>query len=339
MTIEPGQRRAGKRGKLPARGDAIGLKFGDYLNKAALPALPSHFGHVANVPPNGRSWGMLGNAMASDCVIAGRCHEIMVAAQATRRRIPDFSEGSALADYSRCLVATGGRPYDPHDPATDTGLDMQQAAKWWRDVGITDADGNVHKIDAYVGIDSVDDLLMAAYLCGSSGAGLAIPDSADAQFEAGQVWDDLRSKPAGGHYVPCVGLNTSGHLIFVTWGELQAATRQYVETRMEEAVACLSREYLLASGLSPELINWSALLDDVDALASMRSKAPSAHEQVAANEPEQPLDEQPEHDAEEATDQVYPEPDEDEPPPKPKHHRQPDHKPKPKAPKRAHRRR
>ena len=168
---------------------------------------------------------------------------------------------------------------------------------------------------------------------------MALPASAEQQFEAGQVWDDLRSKPAGGHYVPCVGLNTSGHLIFVTWGELQAATRQYVETRMEEAVACLSREYLLASGLSPELINWSALLDDVDALASMRSKAPSAHEQVAAHEPEQPFDEQSEHDAEEATDQVYPEPDEDEPPPKPKHHRQPDYKPKPKAPKRTHRKR
>jgi hypothetical protein len=336
MTIEPGQRRAGKRGKLPARPDSMKLKFGDYLNKAALPTLPRHFGHVTNVPPGRLGWMMLGNDVASDCVIAGRCHEIMVAAQATGRPVPDFSAGSALADYSRCLMASGGPAYNPRDPNTDTGLDMQQAAKWWRDVGITDADGKVHKIDAYVAIDTVDDLLMAAYLCGSSGCGLALPPTAEQQFEAGQVWDDLRGRPIGGHYVPCVGL-MGDHLVFVTWGNLQGATREYVEHWMEDAVCCLSREYLKASGLSPEAINWTALLDDVDALARMGSK--SAHEQVAVHEPDQPVDEHPAADTESAADQVYPDSDEEEPPPPPKHHRQPDHKPKPKAPKRAHKRR
>jgi|SRR5215469_8187704 len=266
MTQVPGQRRAGKRGKLPARPGSIILKFGDYLNKAKLPPLPPRFGHVTNVPP-GHGWGMLGNDVASDCVIAGRCHEIMMEASATHRPIPSFTAATALADYSRCLVASGGPPYNPHDPNTDAGLDMQQAAKWWRDVGITDADGHVHKIDAFVAIGSVDDLLMATYLCGSGGCGLALPASAEAQFEAGQVWDDLRGASIGGHYVPCVGW-MGGHLVFVTWGELQGATREYVAARMEDGVCCLSREYMTASGLSPEMIDWSALIDDVDALAN-----------------------------------------------------------------------
>ena len=120
MTIVPGQRRAGLRGKLPARPGAIKLKFGDYLNKAKLPTLPERFGHVTNVPPGRHGWQMLGNDMASDCVIAGRCHEIMVAASATGRPIPTFTASGALADYSRALQFAGGKPYNPHDPSTDT---------------------------------------------------------------------------------------------------------------------------------------------------------------------------------------------------------------------------
>ena len=158
---------------------------------------------------------------------------------------------------------------------------MQTTARWWRDVGITDADGHVHKIDAFVAIESVDDLLMATYLCGSGGCGLALPASAENQFEAGQVWDDLKSEPTGGHYVPCVGF-MGGHLVVVTWGELQGMTRAYCQERMEDGVCCLSREYMLASGLSPELINWSALMNDVQALASPRQRiAASVKEQVA----------------------------------------------------------
>ena len=296
--MTPGSRRAGKRGKLPARPGSMPLKFGNYLNKAKLPNLPERFGHVTNVPPSRNGWGMLGNDLASDCVIAGRCHEIMVAASATHRPIPDFSSGSALADYSKCLVAGGGRPYNPRDQSTDAGLDMQQAAKWWRDVGITDADGKVHKIDAFVSIDNVDDALMATYLCGSCGLGLAMPASAELQFEAGQMWDDLTGKPIGGHYVPSVGW-MGGHIVVVTWGELQGATKAYVATRMEDGVCCLSREYMLASGLSPELIDWNALMADINSLASAREQLPR-HRPPQQQRP----DEHAEQDADEQVNEV-----------------------------------
>jgi hypothetical protein len=332
MTIEPGQRRAGKRGKLPPRPDGIKLKFGDYLKRDKLPALPPRFGHVSNIPPGRHGWGMLGNDVAGDCVIAGRCHEIMVDALATHRPVPDFSSGSALAAYSACLVYGGGQPFDPRNPETDTGLDMQQAAKWWRDVGLTDADGRIHKIDAYVAIETVDDVLMAAYLCGAAGVGLALPATAETQFEAGQVWDDLKGEPIGGHYVPCVGL-MGGHLVFVTWGELQGATKDYVAKWIEDGVCCLSREYMGANNLSPELIDWAALLDDVDAIAAADKTPVSAHMQAARHQP--PMQRQPEqreHDAEHGTDQRAEESiQQSEPesqPAKPHRKRQPDHKPK-----------
>jgi hypothetical protein len=328
MTVEPGQRRAGKRGKLPPRPDAIKLKLGDYLKRDRLPALPPRFGHVTNIPPGRHGWGMLGNDVAGDCVIAGRCHEIMVDALATNRPVPDFSPGSALAAYSACLVYGGGQPFDLRNPTTDTGLDMQAAAKWWRDVGLTDADGTVHKIDAYVAVETVDDVLMAAYLCGSAGVGLALPATAEAQFEAGQVWNDLKGQPVGGHYVPCVGF-MGGHLVFVTWGELQGATRDYVQRWMEDGVCCLSREYMGANNLSPELIDWAALLDDIDAIAAAEKTPVSAHVQAARHQPSQPDAEQRPEPAAEHAESEAPERTEPEPQPaKPHRKRQPEHKPK-----------
>jgi len=328
--IEPGQRRAGKRGKLPARPGSIELRFGDYLKKDKLPQLPQRFGHVTNIPPGRHGWGMLGNDIAGDCVIAGRCHQIMVDALATHRPVPDFSPGSALAAYSQCLVYCGGKPFDPRDPSTDTGLDMQSAAKWWRDVGLTDADGNLHRIDAYVAIETVEDVLMATYLCGSAGVGLALPDSAERQFEAGQVWDDVKSPPTGGHYVPCVGY-MGGHLVVVTWGELQGMTPQFATARMEDGVCCLSREYMMANNLSPEMIDWSALLDDLDAIANTGKTPVSARIQAASVTAEHPppLD----HDRADEQDQQPDLEPEAEPgpefePPKPHRKRHADHKPK-----------
>jgi hypothetical protein len=332
MTIELGQRRAGLRGKLPARPGSIKLKFGDYLKESRLPALPAHFGHVTNVPPTRYGWQMLGNDVAGDCVIAGRCHQIMLEHMATHRPLPDFSPGSALSAYSACLVYAGNQPWNPRDPSTDKGLDMQTAAKWWRDVGLTDADGNVHKIDAYVAIENVDDVLMATYLCGSAGVGLALPDTAEQQFEAGQIWDDVKTKPTGGHYVPCVGY-MGGHLVFVTWGHLQGATRAYIEARMEDGVCCLSREYMTASGLSPEMIDWAALLDDVDALASMKEAHESAHEQAAEHEV---VEQEPEPEPEPAAEHVDEEPIEEVPDVPPVESAPPPHKPKHKPPKRSH---
>jgi len=323
MTTQPGQRRAGKRGKLPARPDAIALKFGDYLRKDKLPTLPPRFGHVTNEPPGRHGWGMLGNDIAGDCVIAGRCHEIMVDALATNRPVPDFSPGSALAAYSQCLVYCGGQPFDPNNPASDTGLDMQAAAKWWRAVGMTQADGKLHKIDAYVAVETVDDVLMATYLCGSAGVGLALPATAETQFEAGQVWSDVSGQPIGGHYVPCVGY-MGGHLVFVTWGELQGATRQYIQQWIEDGVCCLSREYMMANNLSPEMIDWNQLLDDVDAIANASKTPESARLQVTRRQPSQP---EPDTDA-----QHRPEPAHQPAPAEPKHQPEPE-KPQPHLPK------
>jgi hypothetical protein len=127
-----------------------------------------------------------------------------------------------------------------------------------------------------------------------------------------------------------------GHLVFVTWGELQGATRDYVQHWIEDGVCCLSREYMGANNLSPELIDWAALLNDIDAIANAARTPVSAHVQAARHQPVQPEPEQREHDAKHSADQRAEEPiehSEPEPQPaKPHRKRQPEHKPKRKPP-------
>ena len=251
------------RGMKPFRPEAIPLKFGNYMKSSLLPTVPKIWGHVRLAqPPSPGGWGMLGNDQAGCCVMSGGSHEHQTWAWATGRPIPRFTDQSVLADYSKCLVSQGGRPFDPNDPDTDTGLDPVAAAHWRQTVGITDADGIVHKVGPVVQLTSIAQMEMAGYLFGCVGMCWNLPGSADAQFEAHHIWDDLSSPPEGGHYTELAGRNSKGNLIFITWGAAQAATDAYVEQNMSGATCYLSEEYLLATGKSPEGINWAQLASD-----------------------------------------------------------------------------
>jgi hypothetical protein len=259
-------RPAGLRGMRMPDPSKIHLKFHDYIDHSKLPALPQQYGHVVNNPRV--PWGMLGNNQAGDCVVAGGCHETMIFAMASRRKVPTFRRTWAQ-NYSEMLVACGDKPYDPNDDSTDVGLDPHAAAGYRRSVGLLDDDGNRHQIDAYALITNINELMMATYLFGVAGLGLAIPDSAEKQFESGEVWDDLKSQPHSGHYPPAVGFNSKGNIVLSTWSDLQAATPDYVERYWAIGVAYLSKEYMLASGKSPELIDWAALEDDLGSVITM----------------------------------------------------------------------
>ena len=267
-------RTAGKRGLNTYVPGAIKLRLADVINRAKLPALPKPpFGHVTNRPPTmvgtaKPSWGMLGNNAAGDCVVAGACHETMLFAMATGKPVPRFTTASALADYSRILVATGNKPYNQLDPSTDLGLDAPAAAAYRRDTGLVDADGNVHKVDAYALLDNIEDLYLAIYLFGAAGVGLALPESAETEFEANKIWDDTSSAPMGGHYVPAMAVNRTGNVVFSTWSDIQGATPDFVTARWQVGIAYLSKEYMTAKGVSPEAITWDALQTDLQQIAS-----------------------------------------------------------------------
>lgn len=246
---------------LALRPEAFGLNFGDLLVRRKLPPLPLRFGHVFGQPKGG--FGMLGNDIASNCVCAGAMHESQTHAMATKRPVPRFSEATGLREYSKLLVAGGGKSWDPRDQGTDLGLNPQLVAGYRRRIGIVDDDGVAHKILAYALVRDLNDAMYGTFLMGAVGLGLLMPDSAERQFADGHVWDDLRSRPQekNGHYVVMVDRNSAGNLVLLTWGRLHAATPQYVERYWAGAIAYISLEYMLASGVSPEGFDRGALED------------------------------------------------------------------------------
>ena len=131
-----------KLGKKPARPGAVKLKLAKYLVKPKLPTPPKVFGHEALIGPN---WEMLGNDQYGDCVWAGAAHETMLWNKEAARAVT-FNNQSVLKDYS---AVTG---FNPNDPNTDQGTDMQVAASYRRKTGVLDANGKRHKVIAYLAL-------------------------------------------------------------------------------------------------------------------------------------------------------------------------------------------
>lgn len=245
-----------KLGKTPARPGAMKFKFTDFVDKIALPTPPTNFGHEGLIP----AWGMLANDQYGDCVFAGAAHETMLW-NAEAKRVTAFTNKSVLSDYS---AVTG---FNPKDPSTDNGTDMQAAASYRRKTGMKDAKGKRHKIAAYLAIKpgDVPNLRRAMYLFGAVGIGIAFPASAMDQFNAGKPWTVVSRSPIeGGHYIPAIAWR-NGKAVCVTWGKLQGMASAFYAKYCDEVVCYVSEE-MLTAGKSPEGFDRAALLDALKTL-------------------------------------------------------------------------
>jgi hypothetical protein len=219
----------------------IAFKFSRYFNSAALPSPPPVFGHEALMTQN---WEMLANDRYGDCFWAGIAHQFMLWQREGGAIKPSlFTAQDVLDDYS---AATG---FNPTNESSDRGTDPSLGFKYVRDIGVRDARNLRHMIDTYVAVN-FDNLALASWLLGSCGVGVNCPNDIEEQFDSGQPWDIAPGQHAtgDGHYVPCVGRNSHGNFVFVTWGRLQAATPKWVETYLDQAVAAFTNEMLDAAG-------------------------------------------------------------------------------------------
>ena len=243
-----------KLGKLPARPDSIKFKMGDYW--ITLPKPPPAFGHQTMID----DWGMLGNDQYGDCVLAGGAHETMLWNKEAGKVVP-FSEQSVLSDYS---AITG---FNPNDPNSDQGTDMQAAASYRRKVGLLAADNTRHQVAAYMALRkrNVADLTVAIYLFSAVGIGIEVPSSAMDQFNAGQPWTVVKNSPIeGGHYVPAVAYDRT-YIYVVTWGKIQPMAWSFLKTYNDESVAYLSTE-MLVNNKSLEGFDLKTLQSDLSKL-------------------------------------------------------------------------
>lgn len=249
-----------KLGKLPARADSVQFKLRNYLNVNRLPTPPRRFGHASRFPG---PWGMLGNDKVGDCVLAGGAHEEMLWHFSGKKKPAVFSDKAVISDYS---AITG---YDPRNPDSDTGTDMQEAAAYRKRTGLLSVDGKRHTIDAYAALKlrDIDELLLAMWLFDAVGVGIHYTQSADKQFDAQQPWDDVgRSKDLGGHYIPVFDVNSKGNLCCITWNRYHAMTPAYFNKYCDEAVAYISLDALDDKGISAEGFDRAALQADLNAL-------------------------------------------------------------------------
>lgn len=222
-------------GKQPAR-PHVGLKLSDYITPHKLPPPPEEFGHESLIP----NWGMLGNDQVGDCAIAGPFHALMLWNAEGKKPI-HVDTPCTLRAYS---AITG---YDPTNPSTDQGSNVQEVSEYWRTKGLRDAKGKVHRIDAFLALEpkNIEQLWQALYLFDGVGIGIDCPEEYQEAFANGQVWDEL-SDPhiAGGHYILGVG-KRNGMINVVTWGRTQLMTAAGYEQFNDETFIYLDEEKLI----------------------------------------------------------------------------------------------
>lgn len=245
-----------KLGKLPARPYPLKFSLSALVDPVNLPTPPDSFGHETIID----NWGVLGNSDYGDCVIAGAAHETMLINKLVGNNIP-FDDTCVLKDYT---AITG---FDPKDPATDQGTDVQDCAKYRRLTGMLDANGARHKIAMALALEkgNLTHLWQAAYLFDIVGIGIEFPSTAMDQFDKGKPWDVVANASIeGGHYVPFLGKR--GDLLYVvTWGKLQAMTIPFLEKYCDEAWTYLSQEAIV-NEKSPDGFDYALLQQAMRAL-------------------------------------------------------------------------
>jgi hypothetical protein len=240
-----------KLGKLPATYDKRDLLFKEFQVGDLKPA-PKGFGHGSLVP----TWGMLGNDRYGDCVWAGAAHETMMLCAIAKTRAP-FNDTVVLQSYEEC---TG---FSPVTGENDNGTNMRDAMNYRRQVGILDANGDRHKIGAFVALEPGNwiEMLEALYIFDFVAIGFEFPASAMDQFNKNKPWAvRSRSPIEGGHYVPVVDRPFVYDNDVVTWGRRQLMTKGFYHKYVDEAYAVLSTESLV-SGKTAEGYDFQSLND------------------------------------------------------------------------------
>lgn len=246
-------------GKTPARKGSVSFRFKRYVDLNSLGEIPASFGEPE---PYVSHWGLYDNDRFATGVFAGFAQETVLRARINGDPI-EFTDWMVLGDYAE---ASGFA----FSEKTDLGIDLDDAARFRRKVGISDYQGARHHVAGYAALKprNVDELAAAVYLFGSVGVGLEISTRALAQFDDGEEWDvTRRGRIVGTTYVPIVGRRENGNFIAIAWGRVQELTPTFYEKYNDESVVFFPEETV--NGVSPvEGFKSHLLLKDLRKLAA-----------------------------------------------------------------------
>jgi hypothetical protein len=208
-------------------------------------------------------WGMDANDQYGCCAVAGGAHAINAwdVEVSENDAIPDAD--AVVAQYKALTgCVTAG---DAHD----TGLVLSDVLKLWQTVGLFS--GN--KIAAYAPVNHkvILDIHQAIAAYGAAYVGVALPESAEQQFAAGEPWTLEGDQPIGGHCILLVGYDPQW-LYAVTWGAVVKISWAWWAYYATEAWAVIPQEFVEA-GKGPRL-DLDSLKADINTLNLPEVKKP-----------------------------------------------------------------
>lgn len=246
-------------GRIPSRRDGRTLQLTRYLPSGA---------RAFAAPPLARDWsrevrrfGMFGNDRIGCCGLASIGH-ILQAQAANARRELLVTERDVVDAYR--VVGN----YDPAYPDTDNGVQMIDALKYWRSVGVAGV-----KIDAFVQLETANRLHaeLGVNLFGAVYVGADLPLAAQQQT----IWDvappGSRDKAYdrnswGPHAMAMVGYSRTA-VVLVTWGAIKLATWEWFYAYVSEAWAAACDLWADGGRLAPSGFDRAQLDADLAVLA------------------------------------------------------------------------
>ena len=155
--------------------------------------------------------------------------------------------------------------YKEGDPNTDNGAVELEVLTYWRNNGIAG-----RAISAFMKLNHLDEneIKLGVHLMGGCYVGVLLPDNFEDQMDVGKPWSldpKFPPNPANGHAVPIVGYDTVG-VSFLTWGQVQKATWEWVHACMDEAFVVLSPDFFNKSRQAPNAFDMAQLQTDLGAL-------------------------------------------------------------------------
>lgn len=138
--------------------------------------------------------------------------------------------------------------YLAYNHGQDRGVALIELLAYWQQIGLWDS-----KIAGYAAVNfrDTDELWAACNAFGCLYVGIAVPATAQQQFQAGEPWDltgtDADYEIEGGHCVVIVSRDSDGGEL-VTWGRRQRFTDRWARTYLEEAHVVLTASQVARNG-------------------------------------------------------------------------------------------
>lgn len=253
-----------------ARGPRLSLK--NYLTRS-LPAPPATCDYTK--PASAALSEMYDNDTLGDCVIAGMAHVVGVLTGNSGEPPFLYNNKQIVGLYS----AIGG--YDPNDPSTDNGCDMQTALSYWENNGALPPhsapnDADMHHIAGWLAVDgkNPEECRAALWLFENLYFGMELPDPwiNPVPSKSGFVWDVAGDPdPDNGHCVAGVAYSAKG-VVINTWGMTglltDAAIAKYATSAASgELYTVVSTDAInKVTDKAPNGFDWSQLVADFDSI-------------------------------------------------------------------------